>query len=76
MNPFICIGIALVVGVLCGKMMNRFKVPAVAGYIIGGLLLGSSVLNIVSGEMIEKMSFLSDFALCIIAFNIGSELEL
>lgn len=75
MNHFISIGIALVVGVLCGKVMNKFKVPAVAGYIIGGLLLGTSVFNIISPEMISEMSFISDFALCIIAFNIGSELE-
>lgn len=75
MNHFISIGIALVVGVLCGKVMNKFKVPAVAGYIIGGLLLGTSVFKIISPEMISEMSFISDFALCIIAFNIGSELE-
>lgn len=76
MNLFISLGIALIVGVAFGKLMNRFKVPAVAGYIIGGLLLGSSVFNIISGDTINQMSFISDFALCIIAFNIGSELEI
>ncbi|MBN2898568.1 MAG: cation:proton antiporter [Clostridia bacterium] len=76
MNLFVSLGIALIVGVACGKLMNRFKVPAVAGYIIGGLLLGASVFNIVSGDMINQLSFISDFALCIIAFNIGSELEI
>lgn len=76
MNPFIILGIALIVGVVGGKIMNKLKVPAVAGYIIGGLLLGVSGLNIITGDSINQMSFLSDFALCIIAFNIGSELEL
>ncbi|MCT4605996.1 MAG: cation:proton antiporter [Marinisporobacter sp.] len=76
MNPFISLGIALIVGILFGKLMNKFRVPAVAGYIIAGLLLGTSGFNIVNGEMIEKLSFLSDFALGIIAFNIGSELQL
>ncbi len=76
MNPFIVLGIALIVGVVGGKIMNKFKVPAVAGYIIGGLLLGVSGLNIITGDSINQMAFLSDFALCIIAFNIGSELEL
>ncbi|WZL74205.1 cation:proton antiporter [Clostridiaceae bacterium 35-E11] len=75
MNPFISLGIALIVGILFGQLMNRFKVPAVAGYVIAGLLLGTSGLNIVNGEIIEKLSFLSDFALGIIAFNIGSELQ-
>ncbi len=76
MNPFINLGLALIVGVVCGKIMNRFKVPAVAGYIIGGLILGASGLRILNGDTINQLSFLSDFALCVIAFNIGSELEL
>ncbi|OJV65843.1 MAG: potassium transporter [Clostridiales bacterium 38-18] len=76
MNPFIILGIALITGVVGGKIMNKFKVPAVAGYIIGGLLLGVSGINLITGDAINQLSFISDFALCIIAFNIGSELEL
>lgn len=76
MNPFIILGIALIVGVVFGKILNKLKIPAVAGYIIAGLLLGNSGFNIISGDFIEKLSFISDFALGIIAFNIGSELEL
>ncbi|WP_409068683.1 cation:proton antiporter [Clostridium sp. FAM 1755] len=75
MNPFIGVGIALIVGVLFGKIMNRFKIPAVAGYIIAGLVLGMSGFNLENSIMIEKLSFIGDFALGIIAFNIGSELE-
>ncbi|APF26866.1 cation:proton antiporter [Clostridium botulinum] len=75
MNPFIGVGIALIVGVLFGKIMNRFKIPAVAGYIIAGLVLGVSGFNLENNIMIEKLSFIGDFALGIIAFNIGSELE-
>ncbi|ENK1242763.1 cation:proton antiporter [Clostridium sporogenes] len=75
MNPFLGVGIALIVGVLFGKIMNRFKIPAVAGYIIAGLVLGVSGFNLENSIMIEKLSFIGDFALGIIAFNIGSELE-
>lgn len=76
MNPFISLGIALVVGILFGKLINKFKIPAVAGYILAGLLLGTSGLNIIPSSMINTLSFLSDFALGIIAFNIGSELNI
>lgn len=76
MNPFISIGIALVTGVFCGKAMNKIKMPAVAGYIIAGLILGISGFKIINNELINNLSFISDFALSIIAFNIGSELEL
>ncbi|MBE6064494.1 cation:proton antiporter [Clostridium cochlearium] len=75
MNPFISVGMAIIIGVLLGKIMNKFKIPAVAGYVIAGLVLGVSCLNLISGEMSEQLSFIGDFALGIIAFNIGSELE-
>ncbi|GAA0746721.1 cation:proton antiporter [Clostridium oceanicum] len=76
MNAFIAVGFALLAGVLLGKLMNKFKIPSVAGYIIAGLILGVSGLNIENAEMIQKLSFIGDFALGIIAFNIGSELEM
>ncbi|MFZ5969042.1 MAG: cation:proton antiporter [Bacillota bacterium] len=76
MNPFIGLGVALISGILCGQFINRFKVPAVAGYIAAGLIIGISGLKIVDNEMIEQLSFLSDFALGIIAFNIGSEFKI
>ncbi|NME94770.1 cation:proton antiporter [Clostridium cochlearium] len=75
MNPFISVGMAIIIGVLFGKIMNKFKIPAVAGYVIAGLVLGVSCLNLISREMSEQLSFIGDFALGIIAFNIGSELE-
>lgn len=75
MNPFIGVGVALLLGIILGKVMNKFKIPAVAGYVIAGLILGVSGLKIQNSEMLNKLSFISDFALGIIAFNIGSELE-
>jgi len=76
MNAFTTLGIAIIVGIIFGKIMNQIKIPAVAGYIVAGLLLGVSGFNFINTEMIEQTSFISDLALCIIAFNIGSELEL
>jgi Kef-type K+ transport system membrane component KefB len=76
MNLFIRIGVAIIFGVLCGKAMNKLKVPSVAGYIIAGLIVGTSGFNLISETTLTQLSFISDFALCVIAFNIGSELEL
>lgn len=75
MNPFISLGIAIIIGIILGQVTNRFKIPAVAGYIIAGLIIGVSGLKIVNPQTIENLSFISDLALGIIAFNIGSELE-
>lgn len=75
MNPFMSISIALIVGILFGQLVNKFKIPAVAGYIIAGLIIGISGFKIIDDNMIETVSFISDFALGIVAFNIGSELK-
>ncbi|GAA0182359.1 cation:proton antiporter [Clostridium sediminicola] len=75
MNSFISLGIAIILGIILGQVTNHFKIPAVAGYIITGLIIGISGFKIVNAQMIEELSFISDFALGIIAFNIGSELE-
>lgn len=69
-------GIALIVGIAFGKLMGIFKIPSVAGYILAGLLIGVSGLHIIDNNLELQLSFLSDLALGIIAFNIGSELEI
>ncbi len=76
MNAFISMGIALIVGIAFGKLMGIFKIPSVAGYILAGLLIGVSGLHIIDNNLELQLSFLSDLALGIIAFNIGSELEI
>ena len=76
MNSFVLIGLVLLTGALCGKLMHRISMPAVTGYILAGLLLGVSGFQLVDSQALSQFSFLSDFALCVIAFTIGSELEL
>ncbi|MCT4661374.1 MAG: cation:proton antiporter [Tissierellales bacterium] len=76
MNGFIIVGTCLLVGILLGKLMIRFNIPSVPGYIIAGLILGVSGFKIVNGDNLENFAFISDFALGIIAFNIGSELNI
>lgn len=75
MNLFINLGIALVIGIICGEIFRKLKIPMVAGYILAGLVLGVSGFHVVTADIINSLSFLSDFALGLIAFNIGSELK-
>lgn len=69
------VGIAILAGYFSGKLFNRFKVPAVAGYVLIGIILGQSGLNIFRDEMLTAVGLVSDIALAIIAFIIGSELK-
>ena len=68
------IGMAIICGYFLGKLINKLKIPSVAGYIIAGLLLGQSFLGIFSVEFLEQTSYISDLALALIAFSIGGEL--
>ncbi|MBI5788911.1 MAG: cation:proton antiporter [Candidatus Schekmanbacteria bacterium] len=76
MNSLIIIGLAAMAGLFSGHVANRFKIPVVAGYVIIGVLLGSSVLGVFSNEALNEVGLVSSIALSFIAFVIGEELEL
>lgn len=65
--------IALAVGFIGGKLIGVLKLPNVSGYLLIGLLLGSSFLNIINTQDIQVLEIISELALAFIAFNIGSE---
>lgn len=73
MNIVLKITIALAVGFIGGKLVSILKLPNVSGYLLIGLFLGSSFLNIVNAEDVEVLEIISELALAFIAFNIGSE---
>ncbi len=75
METLLLVGIAIVAGLLGGKISNRLKFPAVAGYIVMGLMLGPSLFGIFKLDILDKMGLVSDLALGFIAFAIGSQLR-
>lgn len=75
MNFFLLIGLALFVGFQAAKSSQRVKVPQVVGYILAGVILGNSFLNIISIETTERLQIISNLALSLIGFIIGGELS-
>lgn len=75
MDAFYYLAIILFAGLVFGRLVRYFKLPNVTGYLIGGLLIGPSFLNLITSEGIEILSFLSSIALGFIAFSIGSEFK-
>jgi len=77
LNGFLSLGLAAIAGVSVGRLMNRLKVPAVAGYVLIGFICGESILGIFQGPQFELLSVevLTPLALSFIAFSIGSQLE-
>ncbi|MCK5594900.1 cation:proton antiporter [bacterium] len=76
MDILFFIGLALICGFIGGKLARLIKLPSVVGYLLAGLLLGNSVFNIFSLNVLDRISIFSDFALGIVAFIIGSEMRI
>lgn len=58
------------------KVFQKIKLPLITGFIITGIIAGSSMLNFITTESLDKLDFLIDIALSIIAFSAGAELYL
>lgn len=78
------IGIALAIGLIMSRIVKMFKLPAVTGYLIGGILigpyclgkLGVTGLGFTTMEEVHSLKVLSEIALGFIAFSIGNEFRL
>jgi len=62
--------------ILFGRIAKLLKMPNVTGYLIAGLILGPSILNVIPTSMVSGFKVVSDIALAFIAFSIGSEFSL
>lgn len=67
------LGIVIFVGIVGGKVANLVKLPNVSGYIVAGLLIGPSLINLLTPGEITGLGIINDIALAAIAFSIGSE---
>lgn len=67
--------VIIATGLLFGKVAKYLRLPNVTGYLIGGLLIGPSILNIIKEEALPGLEIVSVVALGFIAFTIGNELK-
>jgi Kef-type K+ transport system membrane component KefB len=69
-------GYLLLAAFFTGKIVNRFGMPKLTGYIIAGVISGEFVLNLVDLKMNGSLKVVSNLATCILALTAGSELNL
>ncbi|OHD22989.1 MAG: hypothetical protein A2Y34_01055, partial [Spirochaetes bacterium GWC1_27_15] len=75
MNILFLLGIALFGGTIGGRLFQHFKIPQVVSYIVIGIILGESFINFINKEVVNAFEPFSYFALGLIGFMIGGELE-
>jgi Kef-type K+ transport system membrane component KefB/predicted transcriptional regulator len=73
-NLILAIGIAVFTGTIGAKIIQRFHIPQIIGYITIGVILGP-LLGVISPKAIEQLESFNFFALGIIGFLIGGELK-
>jgi len=69
------IGLIIICAYLTSKGVQRIGIPQVVGFIVVGVLLGSSFLNIVPLPLVRELAFISEIALALIGFDMGSHLQ-
>ncbi|MBT4575606.1 MAG: hypothetical protein HOB92_03980, partial [Candidatus Cloacimonetes bacterium] len=69
------VGLTVIMGYYFGKNMKFLKLPSIIGFMIFGVVLGPSLLNLLSTPMQQNLSFITNIALGFVALSIGMELK-
>ncbi|HAO30440.1 MAG TPA: sodium:proton exchanger [Treponema sp.] len=70
------LGIVMFFGAIGGRLFQKLKIPQVVGYIVIGILIGSSGFQIIRPETIAALDPVNSIALALIGFLVGAELKL
>ncbi len=68
-------GFLLLSGYLFAEIIKKIKLPKLTGYMLIGILLGPIGLNFLNPEVVERLSFLENLALSLIAITAGGEFK-
>ena len=75
-NLILMLSIILLLGAMGGRLFQKLKIPQVVGYIVIGIIIGQSGLQLLRKEVITALDPVSQIALSLIGFLIGGELKL
>ena len=76
MNQILSVGLILLAALATGHLTQRLRLPEVTGYLLVGVLIGPWALDVVTSENLEALQLLSEVALGLILFGIGTIFEL
>ena len=74
-SALLIVGLLILCGYGGGRLVGLLRLPAVTGYIIVGLGLGISGAAIVGDAWWHSLEWTVEFALSLVAFNVGYELR-
>lgn len=73
MEMLLKLAIVLLVGCLAGRLAKTFRLSNIFGFVIAGMLIGPSCLQLLSNNDLTLLTMVVEVAVAILAFKIGSE---
>lgn len=75
MPALLVVGLLTITALYFGHVIKRLRLPSIVGFMIVGVILGPSVLNIIDESLEKQLSFMPQIALGLVALSIGMELR-
>ena len=76
MNTLLALSIAIAAGLAVSRLARLVRLPNVTAFLVGGLIIGPSVLGILPRETLDGFSVVTEAALGFIAYSIGAEFKM
>lgn len=70
------LGLLIFFGSFGGRLFQKLKIPQVVGYIVIGIVIGSSGFKVLGDDLIKALDPISTVALTLIGFLVGAELKI
>lgn len=72
MNEILSVGLILLAALVAGHLVQYLRLPEVTGYLAVGVFIGPAVADIITHENLRALELLSEVALGLILFSIGT----
>ncbi len=76
LSPLAVLGAGLMLALVLGMLLQRFKVPKLYGAVIAGLLLGATGGNLIDRPLLAQFQELLNAASALVLFEVGRKMDL
>jgi Kef-type K+ transport system membrane component KefB len=76
LSPLAVLGAGLMLALVLGMLLQRFKVPKLYGAVIAGLLLGATGGNLIDRPLLSQFQELLNAASALVLFEVGRKMDL
>ena len=76
LSPLAVLGAGLMLALVLGLLLQRFKVPKLYGAVIAGLLLGATGLDVIDRALLTQFQELLNAAAALVLFEVGRKMDL